>query len=192
MTAIDVGTAATDRSDGWTAGYTFIDRHNSANDTGTITSIEVWCASEVSNFEVGTFYGSGTTYTCRAAYTVGTVTAGSKQTKVVSLSVSTGDFIGGYFTGGTVEASATGATTTGYYRMGDNVAASESHADWSSMGNYLWSLYGTGTTPTGTKFQINIGDAWKAVAGMQINIGDAWKAVAGAKINIGDAWKTIF
>ena len=50
--------------------------------------------------------------------------------------------------------------------------------------------YSTGGSTT--NFQINIGDAWKSVAGMQINIGDAWKAVASAKINIGDAWKTIF
>ncbi len=44
----------------------------------------------------------------------------------------------------------------------------------------------------GTNFQVNIGDAWKSVAGVQINIGDAWKSVKGAQVNIGDAWKTIF
>ena len=46
--------------------------------------------------------------------------------------------------------------------------------------------------PAGTNTQINIGDAWKEIAGIQINIGDAWKAVAGMQVNIGDAWKTIF
>ena len=44
----------------------------------------------------------------------------------------------------------------------------------------------------GTDAQINIGDAWKAIAAMQINIGDSWKAVEGMQINIGDAWKEIF
>ena len=44
----------------------------------------------------------------------------------------------------------------------------------------------------GTNAQINIGDAWKSIAGMQINIGDAWKTVAGMQVNIGDTWKTIF
>lgn len=64
----------------------------------------------------------------------------------------------------------------------------------------ITSLYNSGsglaypftTGPDFTKMQINIGDAWKAGAGMQINIGDSWKEVAGAQINIGDAWKTIF
>ena len=45
---------------------------------------------------------------------------------------------------------------------------------------------------TGTNTQINIGDAWKEIAGVQINIGDVWKTVEGMQINIGDAWKTIF
>jgi len=45
---------------------------------------------------------------------------------------------------------------------------------------------------TGTNFQVQIGEAWKAVPAMQIQIGGAWKAVEGAQINIGDTWKTIF
>jgi len=47
------------------------------------------------------------------------------------------------------------------------------------------------SSTAGTKFQINIGDTWKAVPAMKINIGDVWKNVASAKINIGDVWKTI-
>lgn len=47
-------------------------------------------------------------------------------------------------------------------------------------------------TAGGNVKKINIGDAWKTIAGIQINIGDSWKVVSGMKINIGDAWKTIF
>jgi len=64
-------------------------------------------------------------------------------------------------------------------------------------GAEVTSLYNSGSGfaypfATGTDFQINIGDAWKAVPAMQINIGDAWKEVDGAQINIGDAWKSLF
>lgn len=52
--------------------------------------------------------------------------------------------------------------------------------------------FGVDTFSTDYKMQINIGDVWKAVAGIQINIGDTWKTVTSAKINIGDSWKTIF
>ncbi len=47
-------------------------------------------------------------------------------------------------------------------------------------------------TPTGTNFQINIGDSWKEVPAMKINIGDSWKEVVAVKQNIGDSWKDVF
>ncbi len=58
---------------------------------------------------------------------------------------------------------------------------------------YLLGIYAVWeAAPTGTNTQINIGDAWKGIAGVQINIGDVWKTVEGMQINIGDVWKTIF
>jgi len=60
--------------------------------------------------------------------------------------------------------------------------------------NYIHNINSvtTSTGPDFTKMQINIGDAWKAGAGMQVNIGDSWKQVAGMQVNIGDTWKTVF
>ena len=57
-----------------------------------------------------------------------------------------------------------------------------------------WALFSAtmGIPAAGIGLQMNIGDAWKQIAGMQINIGDSWKAVIGAQINIGDDWKEIF
>ena len=67
---------------------------------------------------------------------------------------------------------------------------------WPSSGysasSRKFSIYSDISGATGTNTQINIGDVWKAIAGMQINIGDDWKAVAGAQVNIGDTWKEIF
>lgn len=74
----------------------------------------------------------------------------------------------------------------------------------SSSGTYVADLTTSGSTgsitggaiflpaETGTNMQINIGDAWKEIAGAQINIGDTWKVIEGMQINIGDDWKTIF
>lgn len=81
-TAIDVGPGATDRSNH--AGFatvTFIDLQNPANDTGTIDTFEVWAYTTMSGTnKVGTFYGSGTSYTNRGGATIGTVTSGAKRT----------------------------------------------------------------------------------------------------------------
>ena len=56
----------------------------------------------------------------------------------------------------------------------------------------ILAIYALWEGVAGTNTQINIGDAWKEIAGVQINIGDTWKTVEGMQINIGDAWKTIF
>ena len=42
-----------------------------------------------------------------------------------------------------------------------------------------------------TDLAINVGDAWKLMAGAQINIGDAWKTVVSVKQNVGDVWKDV-
>lgn len=65
-------------------------------------------------------------------------------------------------------------------------------AEDGNSNNLFEAYYAVWEAAVGTNMQINIGDAWKAVAGIQINIGDSWKAVAGMQINIGDAWKAIF
>ncbi len=115
---IDVGSEATDRASFFgVAAWTLIDTTNPANLTGTITSIEVWAKGNMDNLQVGTFYlVSGTTYKCRASQSVGAVTAGSKQTFTVSLSVVAGDFIGCYYTGGTGDIEV-GAGGSGFYYL---------------------------------------------------------------------------
>jgi len=58
--------------------------------------------------------------------------------------------------------------------------------------NYAGNLgYSLNPAAGSTATAINIGDAWKDIAGMQINIGDAWKVVPSAQINIGDTWKAV-
>lgn len=152
-TAIDVGSAATDRDTYANDSQTLIDLANAANTTGIITSIEVWALSNITGLRVGTFYlVSGTTYKCRDSVTIGSVTAGSKQTITVdssnnplALQVQVGDFIGCYFTGGTLESGSTGGSglryvTGEYMDVGDSVA-------FSLSAGYSMSLYGIGVIP---------------------------------------------
>ncbi|KKM75835.1 hypothetical protein LCGC14_1386270, partial [marine sediment metagenome] len=72
--------------------------------------IDIWVDSNITGLIVGTFYVvSGYTLKCRASEAIpGTITAGSKVTKVVSITVGIGDYIGLYFTAGYVEREATG------------------------------------------------------------------------------------
>jgi hypothetical protein len=145
MATIDIGPGATDRAATINQGYTLITPANPANNTGIITSIEIWAASTMGGVRVGTFYlVSGSTYKCRDSVTIGTVTAGSKQTfSGLSITVNTGDFIGCYFTSGQIEADASGGNVK--YASGEHIDPGD-EASYSALGAYEMSLYGTGTT----------------------------------------------
>ena len=85
-TTVDVGNAATNRDSGSSPNYTIVSKGNPSNTTGTITSIEIWANTDMSNVEVGTFYVvSGANLTCRDSQAIGSVTSGSKQTLTSTL-----------------------------------------------------------------------------------------------------------
>ena len=140
MPLIDVGPGAIDRSSYEGYGYTLIDIDNPANETGHITSVELWFNTNATGVKVGVFYGSGASYTCRAYATIGNVTAGSKQTFAVDIAVQAGDFLGVYFATGQIE-QGTGANY-GYYKFGDQTGSGTK--TYSSAASYAFSVYATG------------------------------------------------
>ncbi len=139
-----IGTEAIDRGSYMPPDYTVIGKDNPANATGTITSVEIWAYSELAGVVVGTFYTTnGNTLKCRDSEAIpGLITPGSKQTKTVSITVVTGDYIGMYYTGGAVE-----RDTNGY---ADLWTLKEEQIDPGDEATYaLWkgqaiSLYGIG------------------------------------------------
>jgi hypothetical protein len=116
---IDIGADATNRNDNNGGDYTIIDGNNPANDSGSITTFELWFFTDGTGVEIGTFFGSPTTFTSRDYEIVGAVTAGSKQTfSGLDCSVETGDLVGFYLTTGAIEASTSGGTTC-YFKSRD-------------------------------------------------------------------------
>lgn len=99
MAAIDVGAEAINR--GATLGSsTIISKDNPANLSGTITQVEIYTNSELTNVEVAIFEEvSPDTFTTRSNVTLGTVAAGYTS-HVVSLAVVAGDYIGIFHSGG--------------------------------------------------------------------------------------------
>jgi hypothetical protein len=146
MAAIDVGSAATTRITVFPKGYTFIDISNPANATGNITSVELYFYGNATGVIVGIFYGSGTSYTCRDYESVGAVTGGSKQTKNVTLTVTTGDFIGLYVPSdspGQIYLDVSGGSG-GYYKTGNQTATGTQ--TYLGGDSYPISIYGIGAT----------------------------------------------
>jgi hypothetical protein len=121
-TNIDIGSPAIDRVSSYGAVATFISMDNPANLNGTITSVELYAYTTMTNVEIATFYiiGSNILSTRDNEY-IGTVNAGSKQTFNVNISVQEGDFLGFYMASGTTEVSVYGPNW--WSKLGDSIPA---------------------------------------------------------------------
>ena len=150
LTVIDIGSGAINRGN-TIGGYTLVMFENPANATGTLTSIEIWAATEMTNCQVATFFVvSGDNLSTRDSVTLGTITAGSKQTITVdsgsnpiSLDVQTGDYLGVYIPNGTIEYD--DSLQAGmWYLSGDYIPCTNQL--FSSVADDAVSVYATGET----------------------------------------------
>jgi len=146
MGAIDIGAAAIDRIDGFGSGATTIALDNPSNDTGTLDTVEIWAATTLfGTNHVATFSRDGSKFTPRDVATIGSVTAGSKQTfSGLDIDVVSGDYIGIYYSSGSIEAGSGGAGV--YAKTGDYTSGGEETYSFSA--GPIMSLYGTGETPS--------------------------------------------
>ena len=150
MALIDIGSAATNRNQVGGATHTFVDLANPVAAVGTITSIEVWSATNLGGFRVGTFSKVGDVFTCRDSDTIGSVTAGSKQTFPVSIHAQTGDYLGCYAATGTIEMSDEVEGGSGIYMKTSTEVIDPGDSDtFTEIADYDISIYGTGTTIPG-------------------------------------------
>jgi hypothetical protein len=144
--AIDIGPEASNRATfNSTTSRTFIMLDNPANASGTIDTIQIYVVSgyTASGVKVGTFYGSGTTYTCRDYVTIGDIASGGLKTfSDLSISVESGDYIGYIATSGRIEFDETGFAGMYQYK-GDAFGGGETV--YSLLEGCAVSIYGTGT-----------------------------------------------
>jgi hypothetical protein len=158
-TIIDIGAAATNRTSEKFTG-TYIVTINPADGTGKITNVEIYAVTgyNLTLVEVATFYVvSGNFLSTRDWEYIGNVTAGSKQTFIVDLDVTVGDYIGIYFaSGGKIEADSTGTYMS---KAGDNIPCT--NIEFTSPVAGTISLYGTGeTVAVGIKWNTQTISKW--------------------------------
>ena len=125
-------------------GATCIDKTGPANANGTITSFKIYTSSGITGCKMGTFYGSGTSWTNRAGSTIGTVSSGTQTFTGLNCSVQTNDIIGIYYTYSAysyINVSSAGGSGYGYAN-GDKFGAGS--ATYGMAPNYRISMYGTG------------------------------------------------
>jgi len=95
---IDIGAPAIERPGAYSSNvYTVVNMDNPANASGTITNIEIYVVpgSTLEDVEVATFYVvSGNNLSTRDTELIGTIVGGSKQNRMVDLTVEVGDYLG--------------------------------------------------------------------------------------------------
>ncbi len=150
-TEIDIGADASSRGADFIPEYTIVGLDNTANDTGTIDTFDIWAAEEMGGTKAGTFHGAGTDYTPRDVETIGTVTVPTNQTPQsftgLDCDVTSGDFAGIYCDTGKIEADISGFAGI-YYKSGDQFGAGEQ--TYTSSAGQAMSLYGSGETAVQT------------------------------------------
>jgi len=149
-TAIDIGSPAIDRTNWYGEYMTFIEMGNPANETGKITSVEIYAYSAMSGVKVAIFYRPDPDnypayFTARNNETIGNVALGYNQFEV-NLDVVVGDFIVLYWTAGGIEKDSSGGSGA-YFKVGDQTGCS--NTEFTLEPNCVLSLYGTGTTEVG-------------------------------------------
>jgi len=102
---VDIGAEAIDRASYLAFNQTTVNKAKPATISGLVTSIDIWAFANISGLIVGTFYTTnGNRLKCRDSEAIpGTIVAGSKVTKTVSISVEVGDYIGLCYTAGNAE-----------------------------------------------------------------------------------------
>ena len=148
MADITIGSAAIDRdSNSSTGGYTIIGKENPANGSGKITAVKVYAYADLSGLKVGIFYlTADLTLKCRSASAIGDVVAGAARSFIVDLNVVAGDFIGFFFSTGTMEVTTPGGAGI-YYKQAD-MCVEDYESVVSQSSGYTYSLGGEGDLAT--------------------------------------------
>jgi len=147
-TDIDIGNEAIWRS-GYTDGglYTLVDRNNPANDTGKITTVEIYVNSAMTGVEVATFFVvSGNNLSTRDDESIGNVGTGYHSFPV-NLDVNSGDYIGITWTAGRLTWDPNETCTGIWSASGGKIPCID--YTFLTYSNRTISLYGTGTTVVG-------------------------------------------
>jgi hypothetical protein len=140
---IDIGGGDHTLDNGMNSGYTFMDDNNRANAAGVLTSFQFRVrTSTVAGLKMGTF-PLGTKVvrdyeSISGSYKVGLYTVTGKNCEVAS-----DDVLGAYYTGGQLQLTGGGATTTEYYYLGDGFDGG-SHSY--TAHTYRCAFYATGVT----------------------------------------------
>ncbi|MBA7589265.1 hypothetical protein ES708_31346 [subsurface metagenome] len=144
---IDIGSDPIDRASTLNWGYTYVDRNNPANASGTLHSVKVY-SDGIFGLIVGTFYTTnGNTLKCRDSVNVGDAAPGLQTVTELSLEVQEGDYIGCYFATMFQDIDADLSGFAGVWQVSGEFIDPGDEAEYTFYAGDALSLYGTGEGP---------------------------------------------
>lgn len=162
MADIDVGYYGPVNND-YSTNTTVLHPQNVANGDGKITYVEIRVSGN-NAMSAGTFYGSGSTYTCRDYQSLGTVTSGAKRTiSGLDIDVETGDLIGSYSYYNSQIVDDEDTSYDMFYKSGNHL--SDGAQSYSTDNNTIPLLYGEGDLVAGGNPPANVGGRACMMAG---------------------------
>ena len=150
LTAIDIGSAATNRGSGFNGPSTRINKNNPANASGKITVVQVCAHTDhdmPADTKIATFFAvDATHFSTRDYETIGVVVAGATRTFNVDLDVMAGDYLGIWFdTVGWISCNHSAGAVGFWVNTGDRIPCTNYYFGGAAA-NWIISLYGTGAT----------------------------------------------
>ena len=141
---IDVGADPIDRVISLEAGYTVIAKDNPANASGTLHTVKVWAAVNLSGLIIGTFYPiDSNTLKCRDSVFIGDVKSGAERTFTgFAIPVEAGDYIGCFYSNGRLCLDVMGFAGV-WILNGEHIDRGD-EATYYPFNGYAISLYGIG------------------------------------------------
>ena len=145
-TDIDVGAPCIDRTDSFSTSYTWVEKSNPSNATGTIDHIDIWFWFLGGTIDVGSFYVvSGDNLSTRDIAEGISVNSGDNDLDApgdfTAFDINAGDYIGG--NDRPIERDYSGIEGV-WYVSGDKIPCTDQA--FSFYSSYMISIYATGTT----------------------------------------------
>ncbi|MBA7715097.1 hypothetical protein ES703_124137 [subsurface metagenome] len=140
---IDIGAIPIDRGAREISGRTQVDKNNPANASGILHTVKIYLADYTEGIVVGTFYTTnGNTLKCRDSEAIGALEGGKHTLTDLSITVVEGDYIGCYFTFGSLDASDSGFAGL-WHVEGEHIDPND-EATYELLAGDAISLYGYG------------------------------------------------
>jgi hypothetical protein len=174
----------------WPSMLTILDGENPANGSGVLDTFYIYPNTiAMTGCKIGTFYGSGLSYTMRDFVTIGNVPIGSTQVfPGYNCNVMAGDILGIFFTTGNLKRLESEEAGNCYYEHADCFVDQDVH-EYHLFSNLSMAIYATGVSVAAKGCSLVKSNNWNKVLDAYLVDGGVVKDVQEGYVSVGGIWQ---